>query len=350
MKNIWWTQVTNATHFISDIKQAVLDEKSILLNGSCKLPWRDYFEETIVEAVRSQNGEKTFVKITTSNEPGEYLLAEFCKKEKRAEYRPSKGYVQFFAENDDIVLHDRYFWVSIDKKELLDSWMSFVSGYTGARGKNRNKAVFLLEFMSDETVSARKGIRSFSLYDYIGEYDRIVFAVLATAGIKETSFIKQYLAEMLANIIGNDVELAAECIGRSGMFKKDPYGCIKEIIKEKQRSNGEDYTYNKTQKEVEHAIWLSQIRTVFPYLEEYREGFVQKHIEEIAAEMPIQTSYGEFYYDPKEVELGTLVYMANNGNLGLNHEEYNELLRYKEARNRLSHLSVLTIDEIIGLL
>lgn len=350
MREIWWSQVTNAVRYVTEIKQSLLEEKSILLKYTNGMPWRDQLEETIVEAVKLQNSEKKFVKIPIVSNPGEYLLNEFCKKEKRAEYRPTKGYAKFFAESDEIVLHDRYFWVQIDDVSCLNNWMKFVSDYIKERGKKDNIAVFILEWAGNELVSVKKGIRIFSFDDYVGEYDRIVFAVLSSSSIKENSFVKNYIAELVANVSGNDIELCAECIWHYKEFLENSWKLIQTIIAEKVRSDGTDFCYTKTAEEVKHLIWLAQIKTVYPYLEEYRENFVQKHANEISKRLPIQTSYGETYTDPKDVELGTLMYMAGCNNLVLSTSEYEKLKKYKEARNKLSHLIALTIEEIRELL
>ena len=70
----------------------------------------------------------------------------------------------------------------------------------------------------------------------------------------------------------------------------------------------------------------------------------------ISKQLPIQAPYGEIYSDPKDVELGTLIYMAGSGALILSQNEYEKLNRYKEARNKLSHLGTLTFEEINQLL
>ncbi len=100
---------------------------------------------------------------------------------------------------------------------------------------------------------------------------------------------------------------------------------------------------------VEHCIWLAQIKTIYPKIEEYRENFVQKYFDRIALQLPISAPYGEVYTEPKDVELGTLSYMAGNGNLSLSTSAYDKLKAYKEARNKLSHLNTLSIQEIYGM-
>ena len=350
MENIWWNQVTNAVKYVADIKKSLLEEKSILLRCSSGMPWRNQFEDFVMESVKLQNAEKKFVSVPAVSAPGEYLLKEFCKKEKRAEYRPSKGYAKFFAESDDIVLHDRYLWVQIDTGACLDKWMIFVSDYIKERGKNDNSAVFILDWSGEGQVPVKKGIKIYSFDDYIGEYDRIVFGVLASSSIREDAFVKNYIAELVANVSGNDIELCAECIKEYRAFLDNPLDFIRMIVDKKVRSDGSSYVYEKKSEDVYHLIWLAQIKTVYPYLEEYREEFVQKHSSAISEQLPIQASYGETYSDPKDVELGTLMYMAGNGYLSLEASEYEKLKKYKEARNKLSHLTALSIKEINELL
>jgi len=350
METIWWNQVTNAVKYVSDIKKALLEEKSILLKYASGMPWRDQLVASVVDEVKVQNGDKKFVNISNVEDPGKYLLKEFCKPEKRAEYRPSKGYAKFFAESDDIVLHDRYLWIKVIDQKNLEDWLNFVSEYVKERGKKLNNAVFILECPGETSTTVKKGVKTYSIDDYIGEYDRIVFAVLAASSVKDRPFINTYLSELVANIAGNDIELAAECIKAYKAFLENPLAFIRMIVDEKIRSDGEQFVFTRTSDEVNHLIWLSQIKTVYPHLEEYREDFVQRHYNAIARQLPIQASYGETYDDPKDVELGTLMYMVGSGCFSISTTEYEKLKKYKEARNKLSHLTALSINEIKELL
>lgn len=345
MNRIWWNQVTNAVRFVSQITEALLDEKSILIRHTSGMPWKDEFEQTVKDAVKKQNSEKRFENVPSADNPGEYLLKEFCKKEKRAAYRPVKGYARFLAESDDIVLHDRYLWVQLQTAEDLDRWMAFASDYIKERGKDR-KAVFIFDLQMKGNVIPKKGIKLFSFDDSISEYDRIVFSVLASSSVKENSFIKTYLAELVSNTAGNDIELCMNCILKHTEFLKNPLALIEKVCCEETRSDGSPFVYKKDKEEVEHLIWLSQIKTIYPFIEEYREEFVRRYGGAIQKQLPITAPYGEIYNDPKDVELGTLKYMADNGYMLLSPMEFERLKRFKEARNKLSHLSILTIDEI----
>lgn len=346
MERIWWNQVTNAVQFVSQITDALLNEKSIVLNYSENMPWHDFFEETVRETVKQGNSEKKFEDVINVDKPGDYILKEFCKPEKRAQFRPSKGYAKFLAESNDIVLHDRYLWVKISSEAMLNEWAAFVSDYIKARDKNSNSAVFILDWNGTSQVSGKKGLKTFSFDEFIGDYDRVVFAMLASSSVKERPFVQTYTAELVSQVVENDIELCAACLRNSKRFLADPYKEIKRITEFEKRSDGTTHSFSKNADEVEHAVWLAQIRTIYPIIEEYREVFVSKYSKAISAQLPITSSYGEEYKDPQDVEIGTLKFMADNGNLTISTGEYEKLKRFKDARNKLSHLNSLSMDEI----
>lgn len=346
MERIWWEKVPNALSFVSDITESLLEEKSIVLQSSAVIPWRSSMESAIKNNVKQQNSSKRFESVRDVEEPREYILKEYCKPEKRAMYRPSKTYADFFANSDDIVLHSCYLWVRVHSRSALEAWTGFVSEYVKKRKKGKEAAVFILEWHSGNNAPAKKGIKIYSFDDYIGEYDRIVFSTLASSSIKEKTFIKNYLAELAAGVIENDMELCAECLARYDRFLADPAGLIIEILRDCVRSDGTEFTFAKTPKSMAHCIWLAQIRTIYSVIEEFRESFVKRHSAAIQAALPIQSAYGEEYTDFRDVELGILVFMVKNDKLCLNSSEYAQLKKYREARNRLSHLSTLNFDEI----
>ena len=173
-----------------------------------------------------------------------------------------------------------------------------------------------------------------------------MFSTLAASAAKTTYQIKAYLTELAANLLGNDIELCANCLQDWEAFLDDPIKRIEEVQNNSTRSDGSSFDFRFDMAEINRRIWLSQIRSIYPMLEEYRENFVTRHQKTIAASLPIESSFGEVCTDPQEVELGTLVFMAGCGKLYQDQGEYKRLLGFKEARNRLSHLSALTYREI----
>ena len=350
MDRIWWEKVPNAMAFVQDVTESLLSEKSVILQSEQGIPWHESMVSQIKESVMQQNSSKRFEIIRHVDEPGRYLLQEFCKPEKRATYRPTKTFASFFAESDDIVLHTRYLWVYVSSAEELEKWSSFAADYIKARGKNKETAVFVLEWQGEKVKKSRKGIRIISFEDYINEYDHMVFSMLASSSVRESVEVKNYLAELASNIAGNDIELSAACVKKYKEFLRDPHAVIIEIIKNERRSNGAGFIYSSTREKIEYGIWRAQIKTIYPLIEAYRGAFVKKYSAAISKGLPITSAYGDVYSDAKDVELGTLVYMVDNDEVSIPNKEHNKLKLFKDARNKLSHLSMLSLAEIQMLL
>lgn len=131
---------------------------------------------------------------------------------------------------------------------------------------------------------------------------------------------------------------------------KNPYQTIKRIIETDVRSNGEEYQFDKTEKEMESLIWEVQLKTVFPLIEKYRKRMILSYRGIITRELPIRNGYGQSINEPEEVEIGVLYYLIGKSSLKISEKEYTELENYRNARNRLAHMKILelsTIEQIL---
>lgn len=346
MENVWWNKVPNARILIDDVVSNLSSENSVLIAGD--IPWRDLFLQEVKDAIRLHNSTKGFEGINGVENPGEYLLEEYCKSAKRASYRPSKSHAKFFAESDDIVIHENYFWVNVTSETELKAWTEFVAEYCKERPNSKSKGTFILECKAD-IPDKKKGIKRISVEKYINEYDLNVFATLMVSELDEPTFLKEYLVELATNTLGDNIELLASTMLEYNNFVADPYDTVLMISEQSLNSEGNKMSFLKEESLVEQDIWKAQIRTIYPYIEEYRRGFVEKYASDIQLCLPIEVNTGERVYEANEVELGTLVYLAGIRKLSLPTREYEKLERYKTARNNLSHLNILSWDEIVEL-
>lgn len=347
MDSIWWNRVPNARSLVDVVVNKLLNDTTVLLQYNNPIPWKDSFVNRIKDGVREKSASKSFATIAGVTDPGKYLLNEYCKAAKRATYRPSKGFAPFFAESDDIVLHEYYFWVEIETNESLDAWHKFVSDYANARGKGKSVAVFVLDCHGLQVKHKRKGIENVDVDRLINEYDKRIFSTLISGVINEKSYLKAYLTELLINIVGPDIELLSAVMSNYNAFLNDPKEALLEISANNTRSDGTQYSVDKELPEVEHGTWKAQIKTIYPLVEEYRQAFVNRHSKAIITNcLPVENSAGEIIRDPQELELGTLVYLADIKKLVLQGDEYDRLVCFKDARNILSHLGVLTLTEV----
>lgn len=352
MDKTWWEQTTNAARFIKRIADTMAEGKSIVLILPQKIPWYTTMCELIKGQIQRRDSRYSFDDIEAPEEkPGEFLLRHYCMEEKQAQYRPNKSYARFLAESDDIILNDRYLWVRGLSGRQCEEWVTFLSEYAKYKRKNITSAVFLLEIQEEKyRYGAKKGIVSFSFQKEISAYDKYIFCALAAAGISCADELRHYMAQVVSEICGEDMELCARCIRMGTRFLEDPYGKLTQIGQEEVRSDGEKFSVSITKEEVDRNVWEAQIRVIFPVIESYRGYFVKRYYEKIQKRLPISNSNGERILDPDELEIGTLLFMAAEGDLLISKKEHDRLHQFREARNTLAHMKRMGEQEVEAVL
>lgn len=342
MNNIWWTRVPNARTLADRVSEDILSEQNLLLKHKLSLPWNEDFLEIITEKVVENSSSKSFDAINGVSSPGDFLLREYCKAEKRASFRPSIGYPKFFAESDDIVIHRKFFWVNLKNDDEIKSWIDFVKEYRSYRGKGKEQAVFVLDCTGEHLIQKPKGIKVIDTDEFINEYDKKIYATLISGQLDEPTWLKSYLAELMCEIAGFDCELMDLIIEDYNEFLLNPYQALNEQLA--MRPEYCDAIIDE--KIAENSVWKAQIKIIYPLIEEYRKSFVEKHFTDIARNLPLEMGSGETFYQPQDVELGGLIYMMGTTDFRLSEREYSRLEAFKDARNVLSHLGILSWPEI----
>lgn len=351
MDKVWWNHITKAHKFFEDIVETAVKGSSMLLSLPASVPWKETLIEMIGERLQLENPKNAFQKISCpKEEPGEYLLTNYCKKEIRLKYRYGMSYAQFLGACQETVLNDRYIWISDVSKEKCEEWLEFIEEYN-KNVVNKTPAIFILE-INEEGMErkAKKGIKTIAFNQNIGNYDKYAFCALAASETNCKEYLRPYLAELVSILCSEDVELCAECVENGIEFLKNPYQTIKRIIETDVRSNGEEYQFNKTEKEMESLIWEVQLKTVFPLIEKYRKHQISAYTEIITRELPIRNGYGQDINEPEEVEIGVLYYLIGKSSIKISEKEYQELKDYRNARNNLAHMKILelgTVEQIL---
>lgn len=353
MDNIWWNKVTNASHFLSMIVGSIQDGQSVVLQLPKKVPWYMTMRDIVSTEVIRTNSTRSYKNINDNgDDPGEFLFYEFCKKEKRAHYRPGIGYPEFLAQSNDIPLNQHILWVSGSSNEQAKKWYSFIESYNMALGKNKSGCLFVIEANDVSALYEKRGIKLLKYESIIEYYDNYLFNMLASSEQKENTAFKQYLAEAVSLMIPDDVELASKCVIEGRKFLNAPVEILNNIVKEDYRSDGTDFNVTTTPKQLEERLWEAQIKVVFPLVEKHRNSIIAKYKASIELLLPIKTVYGEKFTDVSEVELGTIAYLVEVRKIDVNNEDYKKISILKNARNVLAHIKTLTqkqVDEIFSL-
>ena len=348
MDVIWWGQITKANHFIQTIASAILDHNSVVISLPERTPWKGTLYENIEGILRQGNPEyKLNFHDCPTKEAGEFLLEEYCKRDKRNSYRFGMSYAEFLAKSDDIVLNSRYVWIKNVSGGKLKEWLEFIAEYNRNLRKNALSAVFILETQA-ETIKEKKvkGLKYLSFDDSIDFYDKYTFCVLASSGIDIKLNIRPYVAEMVSSVCKDDIELCAICMQQWNDFVRKPFETLLQISSSEVHSDKTTFAADYTPELVETRIWEAQIKLLFPIVERYRTRFVKKYQQYIAKTLPIKTITGEIIDDPLDVELGSLIWLVNDNSIPLSPKEYTQLDTFKKVRNKLAHLKTLDFEQV----
>lgn len=351
MDQIWWNHIIKAHAFLENIVKEAAGGHSLLLTLPDSVPWKSTFLDLIREQLLMENPKNKLEVIECpEEEPGEFILQKYCKRETRAKYRYGVSYAQFLGKCQETVLNDRYIWVSDIPDEKVTKWLDFVSEYQ-KNVQDKTPGIFILEVYNDAMIrKSKKGIRSLGFEQNIGAYDKYAFCALASSETNCKEFLRPYLAEAVASVCGDDVELCAVCVAKGMEFLNVPYETIQKVTEDLVRSDGERYCFSKSQEEVDTLLWEAQLKYVFPLVENYRRYFVKKYYDFIKAALPINNGYGDQVMVPEEAELGNLMYLVERGGIPVSAEESMELKRYRKARNELAHMNLLSNEELCVIL
>ena len=141
MNNLWWKEISGARRIIDSVFKAVENEKNVILNFSALTPWVDDFREVLAEKIEIDLTEQEIKQVNYSEaDVGNYMLQNFCREAVRVYYRPPESVGAFLGKCEDLTLSDKILWVKLEDKNQLDDWLSFISEYYKASGKEKRKA------------------------------------------------------------------------------------------------------------------------------------------------------------------------------------------------------------------
>ena len=331
---IWWRQITGARKFLDKSANALANGKSVVICLSKSTPWLEIMREILHEFLNKKfGGIKAVREVNSADislEPAIFVFENFCSDDIKSEFIPfgQNAHVKFLAERDDITLNDICLWIRDTSTAQAEIWYNFIADYHKFL-RGRSKGIFLLETGDDFSLTGRNNVEIFYCADEISDYDCFAFNIFIAAEFaKGDKFLKRYLAELVSNTTGLDVELGANCIKSGSDFLKNP----KKFLK------------HKSSEEIDREIWTTQIKLIFPLLELFRRDFVKKYQPLIEKLLPFEMNSGKKILSPDETELGDLYSILGGQNLPQN--DWEQLKIYRDARNKLAHLSTLSLDEI----
>ncbi len=337
---LWWSRLVNSVRFLDDVKDAILEGKSVIMNFTGTIPWYNDLTEFLEQKLSFMAETRSFVYddvSTVAIEPGKYLLTKYFSESERRKYWTNKSYEQFMAENNNTTLNHRVLCITGINSGNAALWLKTVSEYLEYRNSDE-RCIFIL-FVQQANTNSSKFISNFQYEDYVTDYDCLMLCLTLLSTEKCNSIQKQYISEIASNIAGNNVEIAGLLANEGLILAEDPYGTASQVLWDN------DVKIANLTDVVETAVWKAQIKLVFPELEDFRRNLVQKYNDKIKNYLPITSSSGERIDKPSDVEIGQLFYIAGKGKF-LDKNEFDILNKMRDARNLLAHRYSIEFDKL----
>ena len=327
---IWWEDLNGPRRFLVEASNILSGGKSVVLCLPERVPWlkimRDVLEKLLLkgtQTIKVLNAEKIF------DTPQEYVLKNFCANKRGFRAYNSTAYAKFLAESTGIELNDSCLWIRKASPAQVEQWLTFIAEYQKFLA-GRKGGVFLLEAGDYWNVKSEVAILSYK--KKISDYDSFAFNIFVAADFaNENQLMKRYLAELVTALTEGDVEFGAACIAKSDDFLKNPEKVFEDLMWE--------FNSSKSTEDIEQAIWMTQLKLIFPLVETFRRNFVRRYEEQIR-------NFPAHHVPPEEVEIGALYTQFNTRRWLISEADANDLEFYREVRNKLAHLRVLPFDEL----
>ena len=359
MGELWWQQISNARRFIETVIGSVKDGKNIILYLPETMPYMDTFHQVVEDKLRENFAQKTLKEIDLCFEEitnvGEYMLQSFCKKAKRLQYRGTKTIGAFLGQSEDIVFHERCFWVHNIPVEKLEEWVQFINDYSQNLKPELSPAVFILDCEDEAQLKAARGtVVPVSFNASISDYDKYAFCTIIAAENSCKHSMRDYLGQLASSCCSDDVEFAALCVDAGQEFLSDPIGTMYRVTDGIYRSNGKPFDI-KSPEVIKEKIWTAQVRTLFPVIESARIKLINAYKEQLISILKskdMKNASGASIESPYDVEIGTMVYMVGKHQLYLPSSEYEKLDLLRTVRNNLAHINITEyalVDRIMAL-
>lgn len=330
------------------LKNALSEEKNVLIFCRERIPWKVMFVDKIKKQLGDITAFRSFrmIKADKTAEPGYTVLNSLCSPDIQADYWPDQSYAEYLAGLDNITLNSLYVWVEgIESEEEVSRWLAFVNEYrkiSHSLGKGRDRAIFILETIGSFSFET-KSEYFVSINMTPNEFDRHMFCMVNTFDINCSYALKQYIAELAFNLASDNVELCG-LLAKSGEdLLNSPHKAYSDCCDE---LNITDENCRKESSRIDRDIIVSQMRTVFPMLEQRRYMFIEKYVNEIQKVLPVNNSIDELVTEPFELELSTLFYIVNHNQIIVSEDDRNNLKICREIRNKLAHNEIVRGKEI----
>ena len=316
---LWWNYVPAGVSIKENIVQQLMEGRCVLLDTS-RLPWEEELLNNVQMDVESKDAELNWIEIdaeeSIGNKPINYLGSFYGVDQIPVERMIQQKlrdlhsccWVRNISENESQV------WIQM-AKELFS-------------GKEKQNFRLVLELPS----ASVRGIGKIAVIDaHIERFDIYYFALSILANGRISKSFQEYAATLCSELADGSVELCYTLCKNIDSVLKDPLSACMVSEDDSQRKQ---------------LVCRAQTRSISPLIDIGRLKLISIFGTRIASILPQKDDYDTKIDDVNEVELRHLVYFSRNDLLPITPKEKEVLYSLYNARNAISHLKLLSYDEI----
>lgn len=188
-------------------------------------------------------------------------------------------------------------------------------------------------------TASSKYVETVRYTDYVSEYDCLMLCMTVLSSEKCTPVQKRYVSEAASSIARGNIRFAGALASAGYQLALSPYETVSDALREC------DVKITSLHERVKVGIWETQIKLVFPKLEDFRREIIIKYKTKLQEYLPITSSSGERVDKATDLELGQLYFICGKSSI-LEKTEFEMLKKMREARNKLAHQDILTIEQL----
>lgn len=364
--DFWWQRVAGPHEVVEDVRLALQDNRSVILEVPDDLPWRHEMREAIREELQTALGlEHLSIHLVDDGddnaegeEPGRFIVRSFGRQSDILSYRPSQDNT-FIARRG--ILHNSIVWVKGLDKGATDRWLSFCSHW---KANSPGDGLLIIEDHYPD-LSVRPGPTVIRYSEHVQEYSIQLFNgyTMDSARFRSYSLAwKRYIAALMTCLCGQDVEIAHELLESHDLRQENPLDALRTVdqsgVYVTRGSRADNHILRLVREgardKIERRIWKAQLEVFFPMIEERRldiVGGLEANLRDLIGRRKVIQN-DEVVESPEDVDLGSLYHLmitSEDGKYLLRIDDQalrSEISLLRTCRNNLAHHHCCSVDQI----
>ena len=317
-RTIWWEKVPTAVQCVEKVKELILNGKSISFDNGMG-EWTDSFLQSVISAVTSENYNIGFENLDLSELSDSSTITDGIADYYGIGYMTQRKISELMPE----LPPDGTFWILRNVNESRERELEKLLRHIK---ENHAPLMFLFQRTGETRI---RGVENVTITP-----NRLDLSYFAW-----TLLLGNFPEEMIEYAVDLAVELSDENPVECARLCQNMNNCIRNPI---------SFCDEMEEAQAISKVHTAQVRIIEPLIEYGRVYLIRKLGKRVEDLLPFTDDYQNVLTKPVEVELRCIIYYKFELNLSPEEKDLANMLY--NARNKVSHLELLSykeIDEIV---